>query len=134
MLKRKLRNCQILIIVNSSLFKILKIFKYLSDNFKLWRTYSIWENMYHQRKHDDRVFLEYQIVTLLLIKNSRSEISLSKIKIWDSKFGTKWTLLCWINIFIKNRSQLCAINFVLFLHVICAFLQKWKYQWLKMKS
>ena len=24
----------------------------------------------------------------------------------------------------KNRSQICAINFILFLHVMCSFLQK----------
>ena len=42
--KRILRNCQILIIVNSGLFKFLKITEYLSDNFKLWRTYSLWKS------------------------------------------------------------------------------------------
>ena len=32
---------EMLIIVNSSLFKFLKIFLYLSDNFEFWRIYSL---------------------------------------------------------------------------------------------
>ena len=132
MLKRKLGNWQILIKVKSSLFKFLKIFKYFSDNFKLWKTYSLWKNWVSPEKtwHVYMVVLfsvsNFDVITQK--KNpSRSGISLSKIKIWDNKFRTKWTLLCWINIFYKNsknRSQFCAINFILFLHVMCSLLQK----------
>ena len=52
---------------------------------------------YHHRKPDIYIwlcFLVYQILTSSLIKNRRSGISLTKIKIWDNKSGTKCTLLC----------------------------------------
>ena len=140
MLKRKSRNYQMLIIVNSSVLSFWRILNICQSilNFEEHIPYEKTEC--HRRKLDLYIwscFLVHQILTSSLIKNRRSGKSLSNIKIWDNKFETKWTLLSRINIFYqnpKNRSQFCAISFVLFLHVMCALLQKWKYKWFKMKS